>query len=165
MLARLRAQRRAFDIGAALFCFAMFGFALFLQWHQGLNPCPLCIFQRIAVVGLGCAFLIAAAIPQRFGVLRTLSSGLIALVALAGTGVAARQVYLRSLPPDRDPVCGATLDYMMEIFSPAEVLRKVLTGSGECAKVDWDFLGVTMPGWVLILVVVLGTAGVLVNRR
>jgi disulfide bond formation protein DsbB len=54
---------------------------------------------------------------------------------------------------------------MLEVFSPTEVLRKVLTGSGECAKVDWTFLGLSMPAWVLILVVLLGTAGVLVNLR
>lgn len=165
MLARLRAQRRVFDVGAALFCFAMFGYALYAQWHLALEPCPLCIFQRVAVVALGLAFLVAAMIPDRYGLLRQLSSGLIVLVAACGAGVAARHVYIQSLPPDRVPVCGATLDYMMEIFSPAEVLRKVLTGSGECAKVDWTFLGLSMPAWVLILAVLLGTAGVLVNRR
>ena len=60
-------------------------------------------------------------------------------------------------------MCGATLDYMMDIFSPAEVLRKVLTGSGECAKIDWTLLGLSMPAWVLICVLLLGSTGLLLN--
>jgi disulfide bond formation protein DsbB len=163
LLTALRGQRRAFDVAAALACFAMFGFALYLQSARNLEPCPLCIFQRIAVVALGVAFLLAAALPAVPRVFAWLSTLFIALAALAGAGVAGRHVYIQSLPPDKVPVCGATLDYMMEIFSPTEVLRKVLTGSGECAKIDWTLLGLSMPAWVLICVLLLGIAGILAN--
>jgi protein dithiol:quinone oxidoreductase len=165
MLTTLRLHRHAFNIGAALCCFAMFGFALYAQSQLALDPCPLCIFQRVAVVALGIAFTLAALVPDRQRLLGQISAGLIALAAAAGAGVAARHVYIQSLPPDKVPVCGATLDYMLDVFPLTEVLRKVLTGSGECAKVDWTFLGLSMPGWVLVMVLLLGTAGVLVNRR
>jgi protein dithiol:quinone oxidoreductase len=163
LLAAARGHRRAFDVAAALACFAMFGFALYLQSARALEPCPLCIFQRVAVVSLGIAFLVAALLPSLPRIFAWIATTLIALAALAGAGVAGRHVYIQSLPPDQVPVCGATLDYMMEIFSPSEVLRKVLTGSGECAKIDWTFLGLSMPAWVLICVLLLGVAGVLVN--
>jgi disulfide bond formation protein DsbB len=163
LLSVLRGNRRAFDVVAALACFAMFGFALYLQSVRGLDPCPLCIFQRVAVVSLGVGFLLAALLPAVPRFFAWCSTVLIALPAISGAGVAGRHVYIQSLPPDKVPVCGATLDYMLEIFSPTEVLRKVLTGSGECAKVDWTLLGLSMPAWVLICVLLLGAAGVLVN--
>jgi protein dithiol:quinone oxidoreductase len=163
LLAAMRGHRRAIDVAAALACFAMFGFALYLQSARNLQPCPLCIFQRIAVVSLGVAFLLAAVLPALPRVFAWLATTFIALAAFAGAGVSGRHVYIQSLPPGQVPVCGATLDYMMEIFSPAEVLRKVLTGSGECAKVDWTLIGLSMPAWVLLCVVLLGMAGVLVN--
>lgn len=165
MLTTLRAHRHAFNAGAALLCFAMFGYALYAQSQLALEPCPLCIFQRIAVVALGVTFVLAALVPDRFRITGWIATGLIALVAAAGAGVAGRHVYIQSLPPGKVPACGANLDFMMDVFPLTEVLRKVLTGSGECAKIDWTFLGLSMPGWVFILVAALGTAGVLVNRR
>ena len=165
MLNRLRAYRHAFNIGCALVCFAMFGYALYVQSQLGLEPCPLCIFQRVAVVALGVAFVLAALVPDRFRITGWIATALIALVATAGAGVAGRHVYIQSLPPGKVPACGANLDFMLDVFPLTEVLRKVLTGSGECAKVDWTRFGLSMPAWVLIAVVVLGTAGVLVNRR
>jgi protein dithiol:quinone oxidoreductase len=128
LLATLRGHRRALDVAAALACFAMFGFAIYLQSARNLEPCPLCIFQRIAVVALGVAFLLAAALPALPRFLAWFATAFVALAAFAGAGVAGRHVYIQSLPPGQVPVCGATLDYMLEIFSPTEVLRKVLTG-------------------------------------
>jgi disulfide bond formation protein DsbB len=87
----------------------------------------------------------------------------VALAAVAGVAVAARHLYIQSLPPGQVPVCGATLDYMWEVFPAMDVLRKVLTGSGECARIDWTFLGLAMPAWVMICAVLLGVSGVLVN--
>jgi disulfide bond formation protein DsbB len=88
---------------------------------------------------------------------------LIDLAALAGIGVAARHVYIQSLPPGEVPSCGATLDYMLEVFPLTQVIRTVLTGSGECGVVDWRFLGLSMPWWVLISLLVLGTFAVVAN--
>ena len=163
MLGAVRARRRQFDAGLLLICLAMLAYALFLQYQRGLEPCPLCIFQRIAVIGLAVGFALAALIADGWRVLRGIVSVLLGLVAVAGAGVAIRHLYIQSLPPGRVPSCGATLDYMWDVFPAMEVLRKVLTGSGECARIDWTFLGLSMPGWVLIVMVVLGTAGVVVN--
>jgi len=129
-----------------------------------LEPCPLCIFQRVGVFVLGVLFLIAALHdPAAFG--RRLYAVLLSLAALATVGIALRHLYIQSLPPGSVPACGASLDFMLKVFSLSEVLVKVLTGSGECAKVTWEFLGLAMPAWVLISAVVLGGFGLWVNLR
>lgn len=145
-------------------CCALIGYALYAQYVLGLDPCPLCIFQRVALIGLGLMFLIAA-VHAAGPALRKFYAVLIGLVALAGSGVAGRQLWLQALPPERVPACGPGLDFMLEAFPVGEVLMTVLSGSGECAKVDWTLLGLSMPGWVLIALTVLGTFGVLLNWR
>jgi protein dithiol:quinone oxidoreductase len=164
-LAGLRAHRNALDLLAAACCFGLFGYALFAQYQLGLEPCPLCIFQRVAVVALGVTFVLAALVPGRARRTGNAAAVLIGLVALAGAAVSAKHLYIQSLPPGKVPACGATLDYMWEVFPATEVLRKVLFGSGECARIDWTFLGLAMPGWVLIWVLALGAAGLLLNWR
>ena len=147
-----------------LVCACLLAYAYYAQYVMHLEPCPLCIFQRIGVFILGVMFLIAALHdPVAFG--RRVYAALVALAALLTIGVAARHLYIQSLPPDAVPACGASLDFMLKIFSLSEVLVKVLTGSGECAKVTWEFLGLAMPAWVLISAVVLGAWGVGVNLR
>jgi disulfide bond formation protein DsbB len=163
LLGAVRAHRRLFDVALLLMCLAMLAYALFLQYRRGLDPCPLCIFQRIAVIGLAVSFALAALMADGWRVLRSMVSVLLGLVAVSGASVAIRHLYIQSLPPGRVPSCGATLDYMWDVFPVMDVLRKVLTGSGECARIDWTLLGLSMPGWVLIVMVVLGTAGVAVN--
>jgi protein dithiol:quinone oxidoreductase len=163
LIAALRARRRLVNIGVVVFCLGLLGYALYLQHYRGLEPCPLCVFQRIAIIGLTVAFALAVPVADAWRGLRRVVSVLIGLVAAAGAGVAIRHLYIQSLPPGEVPVCGATLDYMWDVFPAMDVLRKVLTGSGECAKIDWTFLGLAMPAWVLIWLVILGTLGVLVN--
>ncbi len=101
--------------------------------------------------------------PAAFG--RRVYALLLSLAALATIGIALRHLYIQSLPPDAVPACGASLDFMLKVFSLSEVLVKVLTGSGECAKVTWEFLGLAMPAWVLISALVLGAWGLWVNLR
>jgi disulfide bond formation protein DsbB len=165
VLVHLRMRRRVVTAAAAVCCFAMFGYALYSQQNNGLEPCPLCIFQRIAVVALGVTLLLAAAIPDRARMVGNFSALLIGLTALAGMGVSAKHLYIQSVPAGSVPSCGATLSYMWDVFPATDVLRKVLTGSGECAKVDWTLFGLSMPGWVLICVLLVGTTGVLANWR
>jgi disulfide bond formation protein DsbB len=165
MLALLRSRRRLVTSLLGLSCFLMLGYALYEQYRGMLEPCPLCIFQRVAVVALGVALLAAAAIPQRWRLPGNASCVLIALVALVGAGVSARHLYIQSLPEGSVPACGASLGYMLDVFPKTEVLRKVLTGSGECARIDWTFLGLSMPGWVLICVLALASLGVAANWR
>jgi disulfide bond formation protein DsbB len=147
-----------------LACVCLLAYAYYAQFVMHLEPCPLCIFQRIGIFTLGVIFLIAALHdPAALG--RRVYALLLALAALAIVGVAARHLYIQSLPPGSVPACGASLDFMLKVFSLSEVLVKVLTGSGECATVSWEFLGLAMPGWVLISAVVLGAYGVWVNLR
>lgn len=161
----LIASRRGASVLLALTCFALVGFALYLQHYQGLDPCPLCIFQRVGMIALGSALLITLGLPDRITLLRRLGAVLVLLSAAATGGVSIRHLYIQHLPDGLVPTCGASLDYMLDAFPLADVLRKVLTGSGECHKVDWTLLGMAMPTWVLITVTVIGVAGFVVNWR
>jgi disulfide bond formation protein DsbB len=147
-----------------LACAALLAYAYYAQLVLHLEPCPLCIFQRVGVFVLGLVFLIAALHdPKPVG--RRVYGLLLVLAALAIIAIAVRHLYIQSLPPDSVPACGASLDFMLKVFSLSEVLVKVLTGSGECAKVTWTFLGLAMPAWVLISAAVLGAFGLWVNLR
>jgi protein dithiol:quinone oxidoreductase len=145
-------------------CAALLAYAYYAQFMLHLEPCPLCIFQRVGVFALGLVFLIAAAHdPVGWG--RRVYALLAGLAALATIGVAARHLYIQSAPAGSVPACGASLDFMLKVFSLSEVLVKVLTGSGECAKVTWTFLGIAMPGWVLIAALALGAYALWNNLR
>src|SRR5271170_3191535 len=147
-----------------LACICLLAYAYYAQFVMHLEPCPLCIFQRVGVFALGVIFAIAAAHdPAGWG--RRLYAALIGVAALATVGVAARQLYIQSLPPGSVPACGASLDFMLKVFPLTDVLVKVLSGSGECAKIDWRFLGLAMPGWVLIAALSLGCWGLWANLR
>jgi disulfide bond formation protein DsbB len=137
-------------------------FALYAQHGLLLEPCPLCIFQRVAVMALGVIFLVAA-LHAPVTAATYIYAVLIGLAAMGGAGVAGRHVWLQNLPPDKVPACGPGLDFMLDAFPLAEVLQMVLSGSGECAEVSWSLLGLSMPAWLLVAFAGLGFAGVLVN--
>jgi protein dithiol:quinone oxidoreductase len=145
-------------------CGGLLAYAYYAQFVLHLEPCPLCIFQRVGVFTLGILFLAAAAHdPVGWG--RRVYASLLGLASLATIGVALRQLYIQNAPEGSVPACGASLDFMLKVFSLSEVLVKVLTGSGECAKVTWTFLGLAMPGWVLIAALALGLYGLWNNFR
>lgn len=146
-------------------CVAMMAYAFYSQFALGFEPCPLCMFQRVGVVGLGLGFLLAAAHAPRGVAGGRFYAGLITLLAAFPAYVAGRHLYIQSLPAGSVPSCGATLDYMLDVFPLLTVVKKVLTGGGECARIDWTFLGLSMPGWVLISVVALTAWGLWVNLR
>ncbi|WP_027070146.1 disulfide bond formation protein B [Novilysobacter defluvii] len=140
--------RTSFLLGF-LACAGLIGFALFSQFQWGLEPCPLCIFQRVAFAALGVVFLLGALHAPR-GRAGRIAWGVLALAAaLTGIAVAGNHVRLQMLPADQVPACGPGLDYMMEMLPVTGVIQKVMTGSGECADVDWSFLGLSMPAWSL----------------
>jgi disulfide bond formation protein DsbB len=153
--------RSANSLGA-LACAGLLAYAFYAQFVLHLDPCPLCIFQRVGVFAIGVIFLLAAA-HDPVGWPRRVYAGLLLLAALATVGVAARQLYIQSLPPGSVPACGASLDFMLKVFPLTDVLVKVLTGSGECAKVEWRLLGLAMPAWVLIAALSLGFWGLWAN--
>lgn len=140
-------------------------YAIFAERVLGLEPCPLCIFQRVGITALGATFLVAALHnPSSHRGARAYGVLLLLVAAFPGY-VAGRHVYIQSLPFGSVPSCGASLDYMLEVFPFGTVLRKVLFGAGECQKIDWSFLGLSMPAWVLVSVIVLAAWAAIVNLR
>ena len=135
--------------GGFAVCTALMAAALWLQHVEGLEPCPLCVLQRGAVIVLG-VLMLAGAIhdPGRVG--RRVYGAMVAVAAVAGTAVAGRHVWLQSLPPDQVPECGPGLEYMLGAFPLNQVIEMVLRGSGECAEVQWTFLSLSIPEWTLL---------------
>jgi protein dithiol:quinone oxidoreductase len=162
----LRWSFRAQCLAAFAVCAALLAFALYTQLHGGLVPCPLCIFQRIAFTGTGLVFLVAGLHAPR-AVAGQRVYGVLALVAAGvGAGIAGRHVWIQHLPADQVPSCGPGLDYMRELMPLSGVIRKVLTGSGECAKVDWTLFGLSMAEWGLVWFLILAAWSLcLVFRR
>lgn len=154
MQAIRRSFRFRFALGAGA-CAALMGYALYAQYIENLEPCPLCIFQRVAMIVLGAVFLLGAVFAPKSAGGRHTWAVLAFLTALAGSAVAGRHLWIQSLPADQVPACGPALPYMFHALSFSKFLTKVLTGSGECAQINWRFLGLAMPGWVLISFVVL----------
>ncbi|MFP1682180.1 disulfide bond formation protein B [Alloalcanivorax sp. C16-1] len=141
---------RALNGLTLLACAAAFAGALYMQHVEGLEPCPLCIFQRIALIVVMVILLIATLHgPKGVGV--RVYAALTGLATLGGAGIALRHLWLQSLPADEVPACGPTLDYMIDAFPLHEMLATVLSGSGECAEISWRFLGLTIPGWSLVV--------------
>ncbi len=157
-------SRRVVNFAGFAVCCGLMGFALFAQHVLLLDPCPLCVFQRVAVISIGVIFLVAA-LHNPLGAGRIVYGLLLAGAAVAGAAVAGRHAWLQQLPPDKVPSCGPGLDYMLDTLPFTEVLSKVFSGSGECAEVVWEFLGLSMPGWVLVWMFALGIIGVWNNFR
>jgi disulfide bond formation protein DsbB len=154
-------RRRGNLFGFAV-CAALLGYAWYAQVVLQLEPCPLCIFQRIGIAVIGLLFLAAAVHdPKRWGARVYGSLQLVA--SLATVGIAARHLWIQHQPEGSVPACGATLSYMLDILPLTAVIRKVLTGSGECARVTWRFLGLSMPAWVLIAAVALALWAIYIN--
>jgi disulfide bond formation protein DsbB len=131
-----------------LVCAGLMGYGLYLQHAQNQEPCPLCILQRYAFVAVGLIALLATVHgPQRVG--QAVYGLLMALAAGTGAGVAARQTWLQHNPPNVLD-CGPDLAYMLDTFPLSQVLPKIFKGEGDCAKVGWTFLGLSIAEWALI---------------
>ncbi|MCC5884156.1 MAG: disulfide bond formation protein B [Halomonas sp.] len=154
----LRLSVRQWSLAGLAFCVLMMLVALGLEHIGGLEPCPLCIFQRVAVLSAAAVFIIAAIHNPRGRLGAVVYGGLSLAAVLGGIGVAWRHLWLQSLPPDQVPSCGPGLDYMMDILPMRDVVSMVLSGSGECAEIDFLLLGISLPGWTLIGFVVLALA-------
>ena len=150
--------KRFVNLAGFLFCASVLGYAYYVQFQQDLEPCPLCIFQRVAFIFMGLFFL-AAAIHNAGNIFSRIYGVFIALGGMAGAAIAARHVWIQHLPPDQVPECGPPLDYMLEVFPLGQALTMAFTGSGECAEVSWTFLGLSMPGWALLCFLGLTVAG------
>lgn len=130
-------------------CAFLMGVALYMEHAMQLEPCPLCIFQRVMVIATAIVALIGAIHNPGISGIK-IYGGLSVLTAAGGAGLSMRQLWLQSLPEDAVPACGPGLDYLMDVFPLTEVLTMVLSGDGTCAEVVWEFLGISIPGWTLV---------------
>lgn len=138
-----------------LACFGIVALALAIQVHYNLEPCPLCISQRIIFMSLGVLFLVHAFLPPS----SWLSKGLTVvevLTALGGAGVAIRHWWLQVHKDEIIADCGVGFDYMFENFPLKKALTLVFRGTGDCAAIDWTLLGLTLPQLGLISFVLFG---------
>lgn len=145
-------------------CAALLGYALYVQFVQRIEPCPFCIFQRLAFAATGLVFLVAGIhAPAKASGRR--AYGVLAFVAAAtGIGIAGRHAWLQLFPPAM-PSCGPGWDYLVETSTWLGVVRKVLTAKGDCSVVDWSFLGLSMPMWSLVWFVLLAAFALYVGFR
>ena len=147
-IAMITSPRLLFALTAAV-CMSLLGYGYYLQFVEGLEPCPLCIFQRLCYMAIVAVTLVAAMHgPRRsavyiYGLLTT-------AVALLGAAIAGRQVWLQHLPPERVPECGPGLEFMLEMYPLVDAVELMLRGAGECAQVDWTFLGFSIAEWSLV---------------
>jgi disulfide bond formation protein DsbB len=141
-------------LSALLIAGALLAGAQVLEHSFGLDPCPLCLMQRLWVIVTG-SIVLAGLMhdPQRRAYpIVALSS------ALAGAGFAIRQLWLQNLPPDQVPGCMPDMEYMIDSFPLIDILRAMTMGTGDCAKVDWAILGVSLAGWSLAGFILLASA-------
>lgn len=138
-----------------LTCCALLSVAYFyFQQHLDLAPCPLCMFQRACLVAIAVLCLLGIlARPKKLGS-KFLALGVM-LFSVLGLGIAGRQVWLQNLPADQVPECGPDLEFMLNSFPITEVIQSVLQGSGECAEVQWQFLWLSMPAWMVVVFAVM----------
>jgi protein dithiol:quinone oxidoreductase len=146
---------RALFFSVFLCCAALMGYALFAQYVQKFEPCMLCMVQRVFMSALGLTALIAALHNPKghgwaaYGVL-------CAVWAALGAYIAGRHVYLQSLPWDQLEGCSPSIDYILKHYEWAKVFQTIFIRDQDCGKIDWTFLGQSMPRWVLVWFIAMG---------
>lgn len=139
-----------------LACISLLAMGVYFQLVEGLEPCPLCISQRLAILLTGLVFLTAGLHnPGHVGVTRYAVLGTV--TALLGASISSRHIWLQHLPPEKVPECGPELAYMFQYFPLFDTLKLMLSGTGDCAKIDWTLLGLSMPVWTLFAFLSLAT--------
>jgi disulfide bond formation protein DsbB len=158
-------SRRIGNLIGFLVCAGMLAFGYYLQFKVGLEPCPLCILQRLLLLATGVVFLAAAVHRPVHWLGAGFYAGAISLCAVTGAAISARHVWIQHLPEDQRPTCGPALDYMLSTFGPFGALGRVLRGSGECGVVDWTLLSFSIPEWTLAAFVALAIWAVFIALR
>lgn len=163
VLLLLPPRRAAYSLGFFV-CAGLMAWALYLQYFMDLEPCPLCVFQRVAVIATGVVFLVAALHgPGRGGAI--FYAVLTFLTAGIGAGIAAWQVWIQAQPKGSVAACGMGLDYMLDTLPLTDVIMRVLKGSGECAEQGWVLLGLAIPAWTFVFFIAMIAAAVALVRR
>ncbi|MEO8935648.1 MAG: disulfide bond formation protein B [Burkholderiaceae bacterium] len=146
-----------------LVCTGLIGIALYLQYVRGLEPCPLCMIQRVVFIAVGLVFLIAALAGPKGAFVR-IYGVLAAALAATGIGFAVRHVWLQWYPPAMES-CTADLFTQLQRLPFASVIEKALYATGDCARVDWTLLGLSIAEWSLIWFVALTVLSVIYLTR
>src|SRR4051812_26251031 len=161
---RLLFARRPGNLLGFFVCAGLLAFAYYLQFARGLEPCPLCILQRLVFAAMALVFLVAAMHhPRRVGA--WVYGGLGFALAVIGTAIASRHVWLQHTPEAERPSCGPGLDYLLSRFGALGGVQRILRGSGECGAVDWTFLGLSIPEWSLACFIALGIYALVLAAR
>lgn len=154
MLRKLLDGRAGYVLGFVA-AYGLVGLALYIQVRNALEPCPLCISQRIAFMALGAAFVLAA-LHGPVGVWRKVHGALQGGIAAVGAGIAARHIWIQRHPDQVMAECGAGFDYIFERFPFSKAVELIFKGTGECSAIDWRFLGLTIPELSLLAFLLLG---------
>ncbi|HEY0178879.1 MAG TPA: disulfide bond formation protein B [Dokdonella sp.] len=156
--------RLQFLLGGVI-CLALLAYAIYAQFELRIEPCPKCIFQRVAFLAMG-VFFLAGAVHDPHAAGRRAYAVLVAIAAAVGAVVAVRHLWVQLGP--HDPLmegCGPGLNYLLDSFPIAEAIKKAFMATGDCGEINWTFLGLTMPGWTLIWYVLLGGAALRAGFR
>lgn len=156
MLSLLSARR--FHGLVAITAFGLLGVAFYMEYQMGLEPCPLCMFQRIMFFMIGVLSLISA-LGANVSWQRKMSWPIV-VFSIFGAALAIRHLYLQNLPTDELPACLPGLSYMFEVFPWQEILQAMVMGTGECGDVVWTFLGLSIPGWTLVAFVAMAFSNI-----
>jgi protein dithiol:quinone oxidoreductase len=122
--------------------------SVYLQFFQGVVPCPLCTLQRLAFGMLGLLFFIGLFLSGSCS--RLIINGVACLVSLAGLFFSGRQIWLQHFPSGDANQCGASLEYMLQALPLHQVMQQVFQGSVECTQRGWEFLFLNMAEWAFI---------------
>lgn len=145
-------------IAASTLLLLLTGF--YMEYAMGLEPCPLCMMQRIVFFCIG-MFSLVSALHRSSTKCTKAYIYTIVLFGIIGSSLAIRQLYLQNLPEDKLPECLPGLSYMISAFPLQEVLKAMIMGSGECGDVLWRFLGLSIPGWTLVAFISITLANIL----
>jgi disulfide bond formation protein DsbB len=156
MLNRILWGRTGYFLGF-IASFGLVGVALLIQTRYHLEPCPLCISQRIAMMALGVVFLLGALFNPKSSGARYMHAGLQVIAALVGAAIALRHIWIQANPDKVMSECGAGFDYMVRHFPASRTIELIFKGTGECATIDWTFFGLTIPQMSLIAFVVMAS--------
>ena len=154
---------RRFHGLVAFAAFALLAVAFYMEYQMGLEPCPLCMLQRIVFFCVGVVSLISALTASEKA--RKVFSWLVVVLSFAGAALAIRHLYLQSLPMDELPACLPGLSYMFEVFPWQEIMQAMVMGTGECGDVVWTLFGISIPGWTLVAFIGMAIINIVIALR
>lgn len=145
------------------FSLIILGISFFLQYFKGLEPCPLCLMQRLCIISI---FLLSAAgLFLHEPMQNKLSLKIQFVFICAGLFFALRQLWLLSLPGDQIPACLPGLAVLIHYFPWQDTVHALFWGSGDCTKVKWTFLGLSLPLWATLYFLFIGFMNSLIYHK